>query len=306
MTKRLTAALLCAVTAFAIGGVATAQAKPLSFKTAKTLAKRLAEKQVRGRDVVSYHLLLPDRVSSSRIVFQYDDRTTTNVFCTALVLVDQRVEGRFTTISARFTGQRCNGIPSEVLAFESITRRTQRELRANTEVTVEAVAAVERSARRCRSVQVPESRRDEAEALFDIALVQALEGPNDAIVGDFSAALLAVDARNATLNAGAVAWADYLATIRALPQVTSPCGALKVWARNGFAAADAPIDFAAYRALDRRATVDQRAIARAAKRMAAAGAFPNAVVGFTPEGLFQHLQADAGITGGRGKVLLGG
>jgi hypothetical protein len=139
MTKRLTAALLCVLAMFAIGGVASADAKVLSYRTAKTLAKRLADKQVQGRDVVSYHLLLPRRVGQSRIVFQYDDRTADNVFCTALVIIEQRVRGRTTTITGRFADAQCNGIPSEVLKFEAAVRKTQRELRANTPATVDAV-----------------------------------------------------------------------------------------------------------------------------------------------------------------------
>jgi hypothetical protein len=305
MTKRLTAALLCVAASFAIGGVATAQAKSLPYKTAKTLAKRLAEKQVKGRDVVSFHLLLPRRVGDSRIVFQYDDRTTANVFCTALVVVDQRVSGRVTKIGARFTAQDCHGIPSEVLKFEAITRTAQRELRANTAPTVEAVDAVKASARRCRAVKVPRSKRDEASALFDIALVEALERPNAAAVGRFAAGLLAVKAKNATLAAAALAWADYAATVTALPDVTDPCGLVKAWGKAGFAADKAPIDFAAYRALDRRAAVDRQAIRRGARLLAKDGVFPNAVVGFTPSGLLEHLVVSVGITGGKEKVVLG-
>jgi hypothetical protein len=305
MTKRLTAALLCVLALFAIGGVASADAKALSYRTAKTLAKRLADKQVRGRDVVSYHLLLPRRVSSSRITFQYDDRTADHVFCTALVIVDQKVSRRFTTTRARFSGAACDGIPSEALKFEAIIRATQRELRANTPATVDAVDAVNRSARRCDSLKVPRSREDEANALLNIAVIEALEQPNDAALGTFSDALLAVNAKSTALHAGAIAWADYLATIRALPQVDDPCALLKRWARNGYSNADAPIDFAAYRALDRRAAVDQRAIERAATRLASLGVFPNAAVGFTPEGLLRQLVAKTGITGGRQKVVLG-
>jgi hypothetical protein len=302
MTKRLTTALLCVLAAFAIGGVATAQAKVLSYRTAKGLAKRLAEKQVRGRDVISFHLLLPDRVSPTRIVFQYDDRTADNVFCTALVIIDSRTSGRTTTISARFTGQDCNGIPSEVLKFEAATRQAQRALRRNTAATLDALSSVRRSARRCRSVQVPRRSADDAQSLFDIAVVEALEGPNDAIVGDFSTALTNVNASNATLRAGAAGWVDYIATIRALPQIADPCAELKRWARAGYASDAAPIDFAAYRALNRRAGVDRRAIRRASNLMAARGVFPNAALGFTPDGLLLQLGAKAGITGGKGKL----
>jgi hypothetical protein len=302
MTKRLMAALLCAVATLAFGGVATAQAKGLSYKNAKTLAKRLAEKQVRGRNVVSFHLQAPTRRSATRIDFSYDDRTADNVFCTARVIVTSTTAGRFTNIRARFTGSRCNGIPSEVLTFEAITRRAQRALRVNTDVTVDALNALERSTLRCRRVKVPRARRSQAHALFDIALVQALEGPNDAAVADFVAALVDADVGNPTLARGAAAWSDWLAIVRALPTVDDPCDALKAWAAAGYAADSAPIDFAAYRALDRRAEVDRNRIERAATFMALRGAFPNAAVGFTPDGLLTQVSAVAGITGGKGKL----
>ncbi len=56
MTKRLMGALLCALAIFAVGGVASAQAQGLPYKDAKVLAKRLANKQLKGRHVVSFHL----------------------------------------------------------------------------------------------------------------------------------------------------------------------------------------------------------------------------------------------------------
>jgi hypothetical protein len=306
MMKRLTIALLCAVASAAVFGVSGAEAKGLSYRTAKTLAKRLAEKQVRGRNVVSFHLLAPKRVSPTRFVFAYDDRTADNVFCTAVVIINQTVKGRFTTIRARFTGQRCNGVPSEVLKFEAITRDAQRELRTNTAATVDALDAVKRSAMRCRNVKVPKQAAAGAQALFDIAQVEALEGTNDAAVGRFTTNLLVADVGNPILHAGAVGWADYVATVRALPQVADPCAALKQWRVNSYAADAAPVDFAAFRQLDRRAGVDRKAINRAADYMAAKGAFPNAALGFTPDGLLLQLVARVGITGGsRGKLLLG-
>jgi hypothetical protein len=308
MTKRLTAALLCVAASFAVGGVVTAQAqaKGLSYRTAKVLAKRLAQKQVQGRNVVSFHLTSARRVSPTRIVFAYDDRTGDHVFCTARLVVDQAVRGRITTISARFSGQRCNGIPSDVLAFEAITRTAQRDLRTNTAATVRALDALGASSMRCRNFTVPSSRRGDARALFDIALIEALEQPNDAMVGNFVASLLAVNASDATLSAGALGWADYLATVRSLPQVDDPCAALKRWKRTGYAIDQSPIDFGSYRRLNQRAAVDRRAIDRAAASMAAAGAFPNAALGFTPDGLLLQLSAKAGIAGGGAhKLILG-
>jgi hypothetical protein len=296
------AALLCVAATFALGGVATAQAKGLSYGTAKELAKRLAQKQVRGRNVVSFHLRKPKRVSATRFAFPYDDRTASSVYCTSVLIVSASTSGRTTTIEAHFTGQRCAGVPFAVRGFEALVRHAQRDLRTNTAATVDALDAVKRSSRRCRNVTVPRARAASAQSLFDIALVQALERPNDAAIGNFVTGLLRVQAATGTLAAGATAWADYLATVRALPDVADPCTALKRWANAGYAAGSAPIDFAAYRALDRRAGVDQRVIARAAKTMAAAGAFPNAAVGFTPDGLLLQLAAKSGITGGQKQV----
>jgi hypothetical protein len=306
MTKRLMVAMLCAVGAFALGGVATAEAKTLSYGDAKVLAKKLAEKQVRGRNVVSFHLQRPVRVSATQLVFPYDDRTKDNVFCTAAVVVKSTTSGRFTTIKARFTQVKCNGIPSEVLRFEALTRRAQRDLRTNTAATVDALDAVGRSARACRNVSVPKSKARDAQALFDIALVEALERPNDAAVGNFVGALVDADVSNPTLAAGAAAWADYLATVRALPDVSNPCGLVKNWKAAGFAAGAAPIDFAAYRSLDRRAARDTRTIEKAASLMLRRGAFPNAAVGFTPDGLLLQVGAKIGIVGGsKAKAVLG-
>ena len=302
MTKRLTSALLCATALLALVGTATADARPLSYGTAKVLAKRLAQKQVRGRHVVSWHLAKPHRFGPNRIVFLYDDRTSANVFCTANVIVRSVTRGRTTTTTARFAAVRCAGIPSEVLKFESATRHAQRALRENTAEVLDRLDGLKRSARQCRNVKVPRSKRGNAKLLFAIAQVEALEQPNDAAIGDFVAALQDVNASNAVLANGADAWADYLSVLRALPQIDEPCGLLKAWARDGYSASSAPIDFADARRLDRRTTVDQRVIAKAASLMAARGAFPNAAVGFTTDGLLTQASVRTGITGGAQKL----
>ncbi len=95
------------------------------------------------------------------------------------------MNGRRTTTRASSPHITCNGIPSEVLKFEAITRHAQRDLRTNTAATVDAIDAVNRSAKRCKAVKVPKSKQANAQALFDIALVEALERPNDAAVGSF-------------------------------------------------------------------------------------------------------------------------
>jgi hypothetical protein len=241
--------------------------------------------------VITFHLRKPKRLSANRIVYRYDDRTRQKVFCTARVIVSSVTRGRTTSISARFAGQRCAGIPSGVLKFEAYTRRAQRDLRANTAATLDALAVVKRDAKRCRDLKVPRSKARDAQALFDIALTEALERPNDQALEDFVNRLANAHVANARLAAGAAAWADYLSVLRALPAVDHPCGALRAWKRAGFTASSAPIDFAAYRALDRRSNRDGRTIERAAAAMLARGAFANAVVGFTPEGMLLHLDA---------------
>lgn len=295
MTKRLTAALLCAAVSFLLFGAATAEARVLSVRTAKSLARALAEKQVRGRDVVSFHIGKAKRVGARRIVFPYDDRTASHVFCTARLVVSIASQGRTTKIRARFIGQRCAGIPSEVLKFEALTRRAQRELRTDTSETVDALVRVLYAEQRCRSVAVPRANLRDARALFDIALVEAVERPNDAAFGRFADRLLNVHAGSATLAAGAAAWADYVAALRAMPTVTGPCAALKAWKRAGFAAGSAPIDFAAYRRLARRASSDSSAITRAARLMARRGAFRSAAESFTTSGMLLDLAARAGV-----------
>jgi hypothetical protein len=306
MTTRLTTALLCVVAAVGLMA-ATAEAKGLSMRTATELARQLAKKQVSGRHVVSYHLRKGRRVSANRIKFGYDDRSKDQVFCTAVVIVEQTVRGRTTTLTARFSGQRCDGIPREVLEFEAITRRAQRAVRKNTAATARGLIRVGDAAHRCRKVRVPRARQAHAADLFDIALVEALEQPSDADVGDFATKLLDVNASDLTLDAGAAGWADWVAVVRSLPRIDDPCAELKSWARDGFALDKAPIDFAAYRRLDARAGADVAAIERAAALMARRGAFPNVVVGFTPEGLLQQLTASRGVkpaVAARARVVL--
>ena len=102
-------------------------------------------------------------------------------------------------------------------------------------------------------------------AILDIALVEALEGPNDTALGDFVTALGNVQTSNQRLAAGIGAWADWLAAIRSLPQISDPCATLQSWSQAGWAEDQTPIDMAAYRAIDQRTSADEKAIAAAAK-----------------------------------------
>jgi hypothetical protein len=300
MTKRGVPAIAVAlIAALGFCGAASAQTSTLKIRSAKKLARALAEKQVRGRDVVSFHISKAKRLSRNRVGFAYDDRSTDNVYCTAAIVVTRKDNARKTVVRARFSGQKCNGIPSDVLAVEAATRNAVRSLRATTIQTQDALDALEASVKRCRNLDVPRSRRAAANAILDVATVEALVGPNNAALGDFVNALGNVVTGNATLAAGIAGWADELAAIRSLPPVSDPCAALRTWSQANWAAGSSPIDMAAYRAIEKRANADERRIARAAKLLAKSGVFPRTVVRFTPQGLLLRLAPKLpGTTGG--------
>jgi hypothetical protein len=302
MTKRGVPAIVIAlIAALGITGSASARTHSLSVKTAGKLAKKLAKKQVKGRDVVSFHIADPRRIGRNRVGFLYDDRTTANVFCTASIVVTRKAGSHKTVIRARFIGQRCKGIPADVLQVESLTRDAVRALRGTTRATAQSLGSLERSVKRCRKLDVPKSRRGAVAAILDVALVEALEGPNDAVLGDFVTALGQVQTGNAALAGGIAGWADYLAAIRSLPPFPDPCATLQSWAQAGWAADQSPIDMAAYRAIDKRTSADEDAIDKAAEALARAGVFPRTVQQFSPEGLLLRLAPSfPGVTGGKG------
>jgi hypothetical protein len=306
MTKRgLPAIAIALIAALGFCGAASAATGPLRVKDARKLARTLAEKQVTGRDVVSFHIFGARRLSANAVVFGYDDRTTANVFCRAAIVVKQRVGTKRTVRTARFRAQRCKSIPEDVLAIEQATRDAVRALRGTTVATADSLNTLEASVKRCRRLAVPRSRRAAVSAILDIALVEALEGPNDSILGDFVTALGNVDTTNATLATAVASWTDWLAAVRSLPSIPDPCATLQSWAQAGWAADQAPIDMDAYRAINQRASADERSIERAAKYLAANGVFPRTVAQFTPEGLLLRLAPELPVTtGGKSKIAL--
>jgi hypothetical protein len=305
MTKRgLPALAIALVAALGFCGVASAASAPLSFKDAKKIARQLAQKQVRGRDVVSFHLLSGRRLSRSRVAFAYDDRTVDNVYCTAALLVSRTSNSKTTTTRASFKGQKCDRIPSDVLAVESTTRAAVRALRGTAVATADSLDRLARSVKRCQNLNIPRARLAAASAVVDVGVVEALEGPNDAPVGDFVDALGKIPTSNAILAGGIAGWQDYLAVVRSLPQISDPCAALQAWEQAGWSTSSSPIDMAAYTALEHRATIDQSAIARTARYLARVGVFPRTAVAFTPEGLLLRLAPSLPVTGGKGKLTL--
>jgi hypothetical protein len=298
MTKRLMAVVVCLAAALALAGIA--EARTVSYSNALRLAKRLARLQTRDRHVISFHILKGRREPSGAIVFPYDDRTSDHVFCTAQIVVTEksRAGGGFSR-SATFRNQRCRGIPAAALAFESITRSAERALRGTALATADAIDNYRASVRPCAHLRVPRSRLIDANELLTMGLTEAIETPNDAPLGNFVSALQRVNTTNhPALGDGASAWLDYLSVLRALPSVPDACGSLQRWAQNHWTASTAPIDFNAAFALDGRAAIDARAIARAAKELARDGVFPSTTVAFTPKGLVLGLAPRVIIVGG--------
>lgn len=289
--KRGTSAIATALVAvLAFAGTAAAQSEPLRYRTAKKLAQRLADKQVTGRDVVAYHVYDAERLNRNTFAFAYDDRVG-EVFCTAVLLVTQRVtsDDGDRTIRARFRGQECAEIPDEALAAEAATRNAVRALRGTRDETLASLRRVTGSLRRCEDVDVPRKRRAHVNAIVDIAIVQAIVGPNDAILGEFVTALDAIDTTNQVLERGIGGWADWLAVVRSLPAIPDPCATLRRWEQADWAASESPIDLAAYRALDRRATADEVAIRRARRYLRSVGVFRRFVRSFTPDGMVLRI-----------------
>jgi hypothetical protein len=272
------------VAVLAFCATATAQSAPIKLTSATKLARTLAKKQVKNRQIVFFHVFESKRVGRNTIVFSYDDRSAKNVYCTANLLVTRKVTAAKTTLTARFRNQACRPVPADALAVEAATRAATRAQARNDAAVTRSVAALDASVKRCRKLKVPRARRATVLAIYDIAFVQAFERPNDAILGDFVTALRSVDTSTPALVEGINAWSDYLAAIRALPQIPDPCATLTNWSKDGFATAKSPIDMNAYAAINRRSETDQRVITKAARYLDSRGVFPRVVLEFTTEG----------------------
>ena len=303
MTKRgVTAVAMMLAAVLAFSGVASANSSSLSLVSAKKLAGKLAAKQVKKRDIVSFHLTAAKRVNANRIAFAYDDRSTDNVFCVATIVVTRTRTARTTTLRAAFTKPACRRMDPDELAFESITRQAQRALRGTAVATADSIDRLNASLERCNSLDIPRSRRAAVGAIVDVALTEAVAGPNDGVLGQFTSSLGGVSPVRPVLASGAAGWADYLAVIRSLPPISDPCATLQQWAQAGWSASETPIDLATYAELNARAQRDQRAIKRAAVHLAGVGVFPTTVVAFTPSGLLLRLAPAVPLSGGKGKL----
>jgi hypothetical protein len=294
MTRKASA-LALAVLAGLLFATSASAAPTLSLRTAEQLAKRLAIKEIRGRHIVAYHVTNPRRRSAREVVFSYDDRSSGHVYCTArlIVTISNPAKG---TLFGRITRPTCRPIPADALAFEAAAARALRQVHARRAAVERSLAAFRRTLRPCSRLRVPRAERARVQLIVSAAGVEALEHPVDAEVAGFVRSLATIRATNATLIAAPPAWADYLASLRALPQVPDACAAVRSWARRGYASPP-PVDVAALARLNLRTQLDARAIARTAKLLAFDGVFPQDVVAFTPAGLLLQVRIKALISG---------
>src|SRR5947209_16046921 len=116
MTKKALA-LFVVLVAVLTGATVASAAATLSLKTAAKVARELALKEVKGRNIVVFHVTNPRRIASNRYVFSYDDRSRNNLFCTAKLTVTLTNPSKG-TIVARVLPTVCKRIPTDALALE--------------------------------------------------------------------------------------------------------------------------------------------------------------------------------------------
>jgi hypothetical protein len=270
--------------ACALALCAPASAAVLPLKTAKHLAKRLAAKQVGTRQIVSFHILEPRRVSDREVRFGYDDRSAANVYCTAVIVV--KLPRAANTAKASFEKSTCRGIPGAALTYEAATRAAVRDVAAQAGSVRSGLKGLERSSAPCKRLHIPSNRRTSVALLSAAAEAIATFGPIEPQLQTFVNAIGTVRTADGVLVAGAAGWADLLEVFRSLPRLQpSLCGAVKHWAASHWAANAAPADLASLRSLNARSLRDERAIARAGAHLAGLGVFPRTAVAFSPSGL---------------------
>jgi hypothetical protein len=295
MTTKASALALAALAALAFATAASA-APSLSLSTAGQIAKRLAQKEIRGRHIVAFHVTKPHRVSSREIDFRYDDRSRSNIYCTARMVITL-TNPSTGHVFGRVTTPRCRPIPTDALALEAVTARAVRATHARRGRVNAALASFRRSLAPCARLRVPRADRAAVRAIVNVAALEAIERPVGPQVAAFVQSLGTVTTGTPAFQAAIRAWSDYLAAFQSLPQVRNACGAIRTWARHGYARSASPVDFATLDGLNARTTADARAIARAARRLAADGVFPQDVVAFTPSGLLLQVKVKPLVSG---------
>jgi hypothetical protein len=267
---------------FAMGAAPASAGASLSVKSARHLAQKLADKQKRERSLKFAVLGDAHRVSSNRVDFPYRDRSSKDVLCTAKIVVEESNDQR----SADLRGVSCDGIPSEILAYERVTRKMRHRVKEMAAELRTSDRDYARSLAKCDDLVVPKNRQDEVKLLFDVGATRAFYFPIRSILDKFNVALHDVHGEDPRMTRGVDAWDRTLVLIGELPSATKdPCRAVKKWAENDYSSDSAPTDFDQLKVIRQQFKAQEKIQNEAARHFAEAGAFPAIAKAFAPRGL---------------------
>jgi hypothetical protein len=285
---RKVAASIAAVAALmllaSLAGPAAADAR-LTVKEGRHLADRLAAKQREERSLKFNRVGSAHRRSSNRIDFPYRDRSSKDVLCKATIVAVETNDNR----SADIRDVDCAGIPSEILAYEKVTRKMRHRVRTRADEIADSMDEYGKAVARCDDLVVPRGRRDEVKLLFDTAGTRAFYAPIRSVLGDFNDALHEVDSEDPRMTRGVDAWDRTLVLFDELPPATKhPCKAVRRWAEEDYSSDSAPADFAELKVIRKQFGAQEKILNETARHLADAGAFPAIARAFAPREL-RHL-----------------
>lgn len=267
---------------FALGAAPASADASLSVKSARHLAQKLADKQERERSLKFTHVGGAHRVSSNRIDFPYRDRSSKDVLCTATIVVEESNDKR----SADLTDVSCDGIPSEILAYERVTRKMRHRVKDMGYELRKSDRDYAKSLEKCDDLVVPAKRKDEVALLFDVGGTRAFYMPIRSILDKFNVALHDVHGEDPRMTRGVDAWDRTLVLIGQLPPATkNPCKAVQKWADNDYSSDSAPADFDQLKVIRQQFKAQEKVENEASRHFAEAGAFPAIAKAFAPRGL---------------------
>ncbi|MFL5782299.1 MAG: hypothetical protein ACJ760_13375 [Thermoleophilaceae bacterium] len=267
---------------FALGAAPASADASLSVKSARHLAQKLADKQERERSLKFTHVGGAHRVSSNRIDFPYRDRSSKDVLCTATIVVEESNDKR----SADLSDVSCDGIPSEILAYERVTRKMRHRVKDMGYELRKSDRDYAKSLEKCDDLVVPAKRKDEVALLFDVGGTRAFYMPIRSILDKFNVALHDVHGEDPRMTRGVDAWDRTLVLIGQLPPATkNPCKAVQKWADNDYSSDSAPADFDQLKVIRQQFKAQEKVENEASRHFAEAGAFPAIAKAFAPRGL---------------------
>jgi hypothetical protein len=271
------------VAALALPAAASAAGfAPLTEKSARPFALKLARQVAVKRKARSWNLSDAVSVRSNRVVFIYSDRNSQEVFCTAKLVVEQSSSTRHAFLSART----CKGVPTEALEMEKATSALIRAVQGQREDVRRSVRGLEKDVEKCEGLVLPRSRHEARDLLYEGGDILAVFDPLLIHLDAFVTRLQDIQPDDPKLLAGVVWWRRLVTVIEALPsQGLRPCRAVLEWSRTNYSDETAPVDFAALKSSIDAGGRAVRGVMRAAERLAALGVAPRIAAGFTVDGL---------------------